>query len=189
VAKYRLPEQYFLFVGTLQPRKNVERLLDAHAALPPALQRSVPLLVVGRHGWGCERLVSRLKAHVEGGSVRWLQNVTDLEKRVMLQRSTALVFPSLLEGFGLPVLEGFASQTPVITSNTTSLPEVAADAAWLVNPLSVPDLTQAMAGLATQSNLREQFVSRGLIRARQFTWESCAAATVQVYQTVLNGRA
>jgi len=115
--------------------------------------------------------------------------VTDLEKRVLLQRATALVFPSLLEGFGLPVLEAFASQTPVITSNTTSLPEVAADAALLVNPLSVPELTQAMADLATQSSLCEQFVSLGLTRAQQFTWESCAAATVKAYQTVLKGGA
>jgi glycosyltransferase involved in cell wall biosynthesis len=188
VTKFRLPEQYFLFVGTLQPRKNVERILDAHAALPIALQRSVPLLVVGRHGWGCDALVARLKAHGEDGTVRWLQNVTDFEKRVMLQRATTLVFPSLLEGFGLPVLEAFASQTPVITSNTTSLPEVAADAAWLVDPLSVSELTQAMADLATQSSLCEQFVSRGLVRARQFTWESCADATVKIYRSVIAGR-
>lgn len=186
VADLNLPERFFLFVGTLQPRKNIERILDAHEALPPALRKAMPLLVVGRNGWGAEALVARLMANGLDGEIRWLQNVGEVEKRVMMQRATVLVFPSLLEGFGLPVLEGFASQTPVITSNVTSLPEVAGDAAWLVNPLSVPALSEAMVTLAREEAVGRELVARGLMRARQFTWGACARQTVEVYDRVLS---
>lgn len=188
VNKYRLPERFFLFVGTIQPRKNLARLLDAHGALPLSVQREVPLLVVGRHGWDCDHVVRRLLAPDTQRTVRWLQDVSDFEKRVLLQRSTALVFPSLYEGFGLPVLEGFASQTPVITSTTTSLPEVAGDAAWLVDPMDTSALTDALVQLAQDTSLRDDLVTKGLARARRFTWEACARATVDVYRRVVQGR-
>lgn len=186
VSALNLPERFFLFVGTFQPRKNIERVVDAHEALPAALRKDFPLLIVGRNGWGAEALVARLNAYPQNGAVRWLQNVDDLAKRVMMQRATALVFPSLLEGFGLPVLEGFASQTPVITSNVTSLPEVAGDAAWMVDPYDVRALTEAMATLAREPALGQTQVAKGLQRARQFSWDACARKTVQVYEQVLS---
>jgi alpha-1,3-rhamnosyl/mannosyltransferase len=104
----------------------------------------------------------------------------------MLQKATALVFPSLIEGFGLPVLEGFASQTPVITSNVSSLPEVAGDAAWLVDPYNVAAMTEAMATLARDESVGQGFVTKGLARARTFTWQACAQKTIKVYEQVLN---
>ena len=169
-----------------QPRKNLERLISAHEALPSKIRQEFPLILVGRSGWGCDNLLARLGNYTaEGGSVRWLQNVDDLEKRVMMQRATALVFPSLLEGFGLPVLEGFASQTPVICSNTSSLPEVAADAAWLVDPLSQNALTEAMLTLAQAPQVADEWVAKGLIRARKMSWDACAAKTFKVYERVL----
>jgi alpha-1,3-rhamnosyl/mannosyltransferase len=103
----------------------------------------------------------------------------------MMQRATALVFPSLLEGFGLPVLEGFASQTPVICSNTSSLPEVAADAAWLVDPLSQNAMTEAMHTLAQKPQVAYESVAKGLIRARNMSWDICAEKTFQVYERIL----
>jgi glycosyltransferase involved in cell wall biosynthesis len=186
LRKYGVPEQFFVFVGTLQPRKNVERIVQAHEALPPALRARCPLLVVGRNGWGCDGLVAKLNAGTPDGPVRWLQSVNDFEKRVLMQRSTALVFPSLFEGFGLPVLEGFASQTPVITSNSTSLPEVAADAAWMLDPMDVHAMADAMATLATDQALAQDFAAKGLERARTFTWDACAAQTLKVYERVLS---
>ncbi len=185
VSALNLPERFFLFVGTFQPRKNIERIIDAHEALPQALRKDFPLLIVGRNGWGADALVARLKAYPQNGLVRWLQNVDDLAKRVMMQRATALVFPSLLEGFGLPVLEGFASQTPVITSNITSLPEVAGDAAWMVDPYDVRVLTEAMATLAREEAVGHELVAKGLRRARQFGWTDCARKTLAVYESVL----
>lgn len=184
LAKYGVPECFFVFVGTLQPRKNVERIVQAHEALPAALRAQCPLLIVGRNGWGCDDLVAKLNAFAADGPVRWLQSVNDFEKRVLMQRSTALVFPSLFEGFGLPVLEGFASQTPVITSNTTSLPEVAADAAWMLDPMDVHAMADAMATLATDQALARDFAAKGLERARAFTWDACAAQTLKVYERV-----
>lgn len=182
---FSLPERYFLFVGTLQPRKNVERLLDAHECLPPEVRKDFPLVIVGHNGWGVNRLIDRLMAQDPHGPVRWLQNVDDLTKRQLMQGATALVFPSLLEGFGLPVLEGFASETPVITSNTTSLPEVAGDAAWQVDPTSVAGIAEAMVTLAREENMRLDLVARGRDRARLFTWARCAEETVAVYRSVL----
>jgi glycosyltransferase involved in cell wall biosynthesis len=182
---FEVPERFFVFVGTLQPRKNVERIVQAHEALPSNLRAECPLLIVGRKGWGCDELVSKLESGSKKGPVRWLQNVNDFEKRVLLQSSIALVFPSLCEGFGLPVLEGFASQTPVITSNNTSLPEVAADAALMVDPTSIHEISDAMATLATNEKLAQNLVGKGLERARRFTWDECAAQTMKVYEQVL----
>jgi alpha-1,3-rhamnosyl/mannosyltransferase len=182
-----LPERFFLFVGTFQPRKNIDRIIDAHEALSATLRKTVPLLIVGQSGWGSDSLVARLKAYGASGEVRWLQHVDDLAKRVMMQRATALVFPSLLEGFGLPVLEGFASQTPVITSNSSSLPEVAGDAAWLVDPYDVSAITEAMATLAREEAIGRDMVARGIVRASSFTWDACARQTEAVYARVLGG--
>jgi alpha-1,3-rhamnosyl/mannosyltransferase len=185
LSQYALPDQFFIFIGTLQPRKNVERIVQAHEMLPAALRTQCPLLIVGRNGWGCDELVSKLNTGQPNGPVRWLQNINDFEKRVMMQHATALVFPSLLEGFGLPVLEGFASQTPVITSNTSSLPEVAGDAAWTLDPTNVHSIAEAMQTLATDQALARHFVQKGLARANMFTWDACAERTLKVYEQVL----
>lgn len=183
----KLPERFFLFVGTFQPRKNIDRIIDAHEQLPPHLRKTIPLLIVGQNGWGSDSLVARLKACANGGEVRWLQHVDDMAKRVLMQKAIALVFPSLLEGFGLPVLEGFASQTPVITSNTSSLPEVAGNAAWMVDPYDVNAITEAMATLARDEAVACDLVTKGLERARTFTWDTCATQTEGVYTRVLRG--
>ena len=185
LSQYALPEQFFIFIGTLQPRKNIERIVHAHEMLPAALRAQCPLLIVGRKGWGCEELANKLNTGQPNGPVRWLQNINDFEKRVLLQHATALVFPSLLEGFGLPVLEGFASQTPVITSNTSSLPEVAGDAAWTLDPTDMHSIAEAMQALATNQALARHFVQKGLARAHMFTWEACAEKTLKVYEQVL----
>ncbi len=186
VRQLGLPERFFLFVGTLQPRKNVERILDAHLALPAKIRRDVPLIIVGRHGWGSDHLLARLKAMGPDDHVRWLSGIDDFTKRVMMQKATALLFPSLFEGFGLPVLEGFASNTPVITSNVSSLPEVAGDAAWMVDPYDVTALTDAMATLIRETVVADDLVAKGLMRARQFSWDACAAKTLKVYESVLS---
>lgn len=185
IDRLSIPEQFFLFIGTLQPRKNVERIVEAHDALPLSIRKEFPLLIVGSSGWGCEALMARLRASLVGSSVRWLQGVDDYAKRVLMQRATALVFPSLCEGFGLPILEAFASQAPVITSTVSSLPEVADDAAILVNPYDAGAIMDAMALLARDERLRRDLVDKGFARAQRFTWERCAAMTVAVYDEVL----
>lgn len=185
LLKHALPEKFFLFVGTLQPRKNIERIVQAHELLPSSFRAEYPLIIVGSEGWGCGDLIAKLKSFKAGDSIRWLKNVDDYEKRVLMQRSTALVYPSLIEGFGLPVLEGFASQTPVITSNSTSIPEVAGDAAWLLNPLNVNEISEAMFTIANDERLANNFVSKGISRVRNFSWDLCAQKTLKIYERMI----
>ena len=182
-----LPAQFFLCVGTLQPRKNLDRVMDAHASLPADLRRAFPLVVVGRPGWGCESLVARLRASETEGSARWLQYLPDFDVRALMQSASALVFASLGEGFGLPVVEAFASGLLVIASNTTSVPEVAADAAILVDPCNAGDIADAMRLVTEHPREADALREAGLARARELTWQACAEKTVAVYRLVLDG--
>ena len=187
VKRLKLPERFFLFIGTLQPRKNLERAFDAHGALPAQMQAEVPLVVVGRAGWGCETLVARLIDPKLGETVRWLQYLPDYEVRCLMQTAAALVFPSLCEGFGLPVVEAFASGLPVVASRTTSLPEVAGEAALLVNPEDSGEISDAMRQVIEVSGLAEHLTAAGLQRARELSWKACAQRTRDVYQRVTSG--
>ncbi|HET9114373.1 MAG TPA: glycosyltransferase family 1 protein [Burkholderiales bacterium] len=185
LKQYGLPERFYLFVGTLQPRKNVERLLDAHEMLPLNLQKEIPLVIVGRAGWGCEALVARLENAALSGRIVWLKYLPDESVRALLQTALALVFPSLYEGFGLPVVEAFASGLPVIASDTTALPEVTLDAALLINPLDAGAISDAMRQMAEVSGMARKFAEAGERRARQLTWAACAAKTLDVYRKIL----
>lgn len=179
-TKYQLPAQFFLAVGTLQPRKNIGTLIAAHRMLPAALRRDVPLVVVGKAGWGCEEVVAQLKQG-DGGALRWLQYVPDADMLPLLRQASALVFPSLHEGFGLPVLEAFAAQVPVIASNTTSVLEVAGQGAVLVNPIEPGAWTDAMQHLLSVVAETDARKSRGLARARLFNWANTYDKTKLVY--------
>ena len=183
-AAYSLPERFFFFVGTLQPRKNVRRIIDAHTSLPPPLRGEVPLIIAGRHGWMCDAEVAELQS-CQDGTLRWLQYVPSEDLLPIFKHATALVWPSLNEGFGLPVLEAFAAGLPVVTSNTTSLPEVAGDAALLVDPENTGDIADAMRQMATDDALRSDLRARGRARAKQFTWDRTARQTIEVYRKAI----
>ena len=188
LASYGLQPGYFLFVGTLQPRKNVGRLLEAYLALPQPLRRERGLVVVGAPGARSEELVAALQAaRAAGENVVWLDRLTDHgQLRHRYAGAGVFVFPSLYEGYGIPVLEAFASQVPVVASNTTSLPEVAGDAALLVDPLSRGELADAMRTLATDSVARTRCIAAGRARAEQLTWQNTARLTADVYRAVLS---
>ncbi|GGP25429.1 glycosyltransferase family 4 protein [Silvimonas amylolytica] len=177
---------FLLFVGTLQPRKNVGRVIDAFESLPAELQKVAPLVVAGRHGWSAEAEVERLKSIQARGAGHWLDYVTDEEKQVLLQSASALVFPSLYEGFGLPVLEAFASGLPVITSTVTSLPEVAGDAALLVDPERPDAIADAISRVLQDPALASSLSERGLARAQTFTWAETARRTAAVYRQLVS---
>jgi glycosyltransferase involved in cell wall biosynthesis len=186
-SRLGLPEHFFLFVGTLQPRKNVGRVIDAYRALPRAVRDEVPLLIAGRAGWQCDDVVSALTSQAYGSSVRWLRHLPDDDLLAVMKNATALVQPSLYEGFGLPVLEAFAAGAPVITSNTTALPEVAGDAAILVDPLDTGAISEAMTKLLENGELAGSLRSRGRLRAKAFSWDRTAAMTLDVYRRTLEG--
>ena len=176
---------YFLFIGTLQPRKNVDRIIDAFSQLPKEIQHSYPLVIAGREGWSAEATIEKLKRLISEGVAHWLGYISFPDKVALLQTATALVFPSLYEGFGLPVLEAFASRLPVITSNTSSLPEIAGDAAYLVDPLDTEALTEAMKKIIHSPEQIQPLIEKGYLRASQMTWAHCAKKTVDVYKTFL----
>ena len=182
--RLKLPEHFCVFVGTLQPRKNVRRVIEAHQALPTAVRAEFPLIIVGREGWSSD-VVDGLRNGRYGDHVRWLQYLDRKDLHAVVSLATMLVFPSLYEGFGLPILEAMATNTPVITSNTTSLPDVAADAALLIDPLDVADISEAMLKVIEDGVLAGMLRAKGLARAQQFTWDETAKLTVEVYQNIV----
>ncbi|GJJ02965.1 glycosyl transferase family 1 [Duganella rhizosphaerae] len=188
LALHGLNPGYFLFVGTLQPRKNVGRLLEAYLALPPVLRAARQLVIVGAPGWLCDELVAQIKAAGQRGeNVVWLSQLTDdAQLHHLYAGAGAFIFPSLHEGFGLPLVEAFASGVPVATSNATSLPEVAQGAALEFDPLSVPEISAAMTALARDDALRQRCIAAGRRRALELTWEAAARRTVAVYHQALS---
>lgn len=185
LEKLHLPQKFFLFIGTLQPRKNIERILLAHASLPLEMQREFPMVIVGRAGWGVDALLEKMVAAEFTGTVRWLKYLRDFEARALMQSASALVFPSLYEGYGLPVVEAFASQLPVITSNTTALPEVAEDAALMVDPLDIDAIADAMQQIILNPEITDKMRKKGFLRAQESSWAACAQQTVALYQKLL----
>ncbi len=185
LQQYNLNSRGFLLnVGTLQPRKNIKRLIQAMRLLPASVRADFPLVLVGRLGWSYKDDQEEILQAVDEGWCRWLMRVSDFDLRCLLQSAKSLIFPSLAEGFGLPVLEGFASKTPVITSDVSSMPEVAGDAALLVNPYMPEDIAEKIE-LVMSEKQADILVERGLKRSKQFTWLENARQTVNVYNSML----
>ena len=188
LRRHGLEPGFFLFVGTLQPRKNLAAVLAAHARLPEVLRKRHPLVVVGRNGWRAETLVEELRALEAKGEGKWLEYLPQAEVIALLQSTAALVFMSLFEGFGLPAIEAFAARCPVICSNTTSLPEVVGEAALKADPQDYKAITRAMLETLDDPLAVRQRVEEGERRACGYTWDACAARTLEVYRLALQGR-
>lgn len=182
-AKYRLPERFILYVGTIEPRKNLATLLDAYAALR-AQSPEIGLVVAGGKGWLYESFFERL--HLLG-----LENVVTLTGYVpeadlpaLINCAEVFAYPSVFEGFGLPPLEAMACGVPVICSNASSLPEVVGEGGVLLPPTETSAWKEALERLLADATLRADLRARGLIRARKFTWANAARQTLSVYQMV-----
>lgn len=175
---------YFLYVGRHDPYKNLHRLIDAFAALP--INRDYELWIAGPSD---RRYTPLLQAQVEhlglSHHVKFLDYVPYEQLPTLINQAIALVFPSLWEGFGLPVLEAMACGTPVITSNLSSLPEVTGDAALLVNPYNTDEIADAMQAVVNDSTLRSHLRTLGLNRATQFSWAKTGQATIEVLKRYL----
>jgi len=176
---------YLLVVATLEPRKNLTRLLDAYARLPAPLQEQYPLVLAGAQGWGMDTLEQRLEPLERRGQVRRLGYVSQADLPLLYAGAWAFAYPSLYEGFGLPVLEALASGVPTLTSERSALPEVTGDAALLIDPEAVDELTTGLERLLTDTHWRSLAIERGLRQASRFSWQRCVDETVAVYQQVL----
>lgn len=183
LARLGITQPYILTVGTLQPRKNLARTL---AAFEQLVERGLPhrLVLVGRRGWLSDPIFAALErsGSLMQGRVHITGYLADDDLPIVYNGAEALAFPSLYEGFGLPALEALACGLPVLTSNTTSLPEVVGDAALTVDPLDTAAIADGLARLLTERSLREELRARGLARAQAFSWARAAAATLAVLE-------
>ncbi len=182
------PGGYILSVGTLEPRKNLSALFAAYAGLPDALRQRYPLAVAGMSGWNTEGLMQSAQALLARGELRLLGYVPDALIPPLYAGAAAFCYPSRYEGFGLPALEAMASGVPVLTSNTTSLPEVVGDAGLMVDPDDVDGLRERLRQLLEDRAFADSLGQLGLVRAQTFSWERCAQETFAVYQKVMQQR-
>jgi glycosyltransferase involved in cell wall biosynthesis len=184
VAAFRrragLPERFILFLGTLEPRKNLPTLLEAYARIAAATD--APLIIGGGKGWLYDAIFARVEALNLGQRVRFVGYIDAAEQPLWYAAATVFVFPSLYEGFGIPPLEAMACGTPVIASTSSSLPEVVGDAGLLVPPTDAEALGAAIVRLLEDAGLRAELRERGLRQARRFSWRTTAERTLAVYR-------
>jgi glycosyltransferase involved in cell wall biosynthesis len=185
LASAGVPPRFVLAVGNLHPRKNIPRLIRAVHRLRQAGHDDLALVLAGQRGWRGDDVDASI-ARVRGDAwVRELGFVPDTVLEALYNAASVVAYPSLYEGFGLPVAEALAVGCVVVASNTTSIPEVAGDAAILVDPLSDDDLAAGLDRALTDSALRTALAIAGPRQAAQFTWDSCADATVEAYRTAI----
>jgi glycosyltransferase involved in cell wall biosynthesis len=174
--KYKLPDKYILFLGTIEPRKNILGLTEAYKT-SSLITDHWSLIIAGAKGW---KNTSILKAIQETEGVQYIGIISPEDKSALYQLADLFVYPSLYEGFGFPVLEAMASGTPVITSNRLSLPEVANDAAIFVNPMNVSELAEAMKDLLQNEELKSMLIEKGKERVEKFCWEDTAKKFLKI---------
>jgi glycosyltransferase involved in cell wall biosynthesis len=181
----RLPERFFLFLGTLEPRKNLVTLLQAYAALPASAVRAVKLVLAGGRGWMYEEVFRSIEALGLGGDVLVSGYVPDEDLPLWYRAAEAFVYPSIYEGFGMPLLEAMASGVPVIAADSSSLPEAVGETGRLVPATDVSAWAAVLSRAIESPGWREGAGARGQARARTFTWARTAAQTVAAYRRAL----
>jgi len=179
--KYGIDSDFVLFVGTLQPRKNVERLIEAFSKIK---DKKTTLVLVGKRGWLYEEILSAPKKFNVEDRVKFLDFVPDEDLPVLYGGAQCFVLPSLYEGFGLPVLEAMQYGCPVITSNVSSLPEAGGNAALYVDPKNVDDITEKIDELLSNEKLRKELILKGTKQVKKFSWEKAARETLSVLEEV-----
>lgn len=183
-TRLKLPERYFLFVGTFEPRKNLPGLFNAYRHLSNTEPDLPPLVLAGRRGWLYDDIFARAAALGLDQHLIWIENPAQADLPALYNGAVTLLLPSFYEGFGLTALEAMACGTPPIVANRSSLPEVVGNAGLLVDPEDPEDLAAAMRRLLTDSDLRAELRAAGLTRAATFTWRKTAETVLQAYQRV-----
>lgn len=184
--KYNITKNYILFVGTLEPRKNIPALIRAYGAAS-SLHGDFQLVLAGGLGWVYDEIFDAIEKCTVKDGIILTSYIAWEEVHALYHGASLFVFPSFYEGFGLPPLEAMACGTPVITSNVSSLPEVVGDAALLVNPEKEEDIARAMEKVLGDRQFAAQMARKGLERAKMFSWEKTAEQTLKIYEKVYNG--
>ena len=172
--KYEITGDYFLYLGTLEPRKNIERLVEAYSSLTNTADNCPKLVIAGGKGWLYDSIFEIVKKYGLESDVIFTGYVEDEEVPLLMNGAMAFCFPSLYEGFGMPPLEAMACGTPVITSNISSLPEVVGDAAVMVDPYSAESICEALHKVLKDEELRKNMSYRGLEQCKKFSWKKSA---------------
>ena len=185
--KYAGGTRYMLHVGTLEPRKNLEFLIDVYNELlkDKSFSGKLNLVLAGMRGWGYKNLFRKVEQLGIKDKVFFTEYVPEGEMPFLYNAAEVFVFPSLYEGFGLPVLEAMASGIPIVTSSTSSLPEVVGGAGMVINGWRKEEWTGALAKMLTDNGVKKDYAERGIRQARKFSWEKCAAETLRVYREIV----
>ena len=184
-TRHGLHRPYLLFVGTIEPRKNLDLLLNAYRGLPSPIRNEFDLVLAGSPGWAQSEIMARLREPAPG--IRYLGYISEEDLPGLVAGATAFVYPSLYEGFGLPVIQAMAAGTPVITSSVSALPETAGGAALLIDPRSEADLRCAIEDIVTSPSRRAELINLGRGNARRFSWSECARQSLQFFEDVVGG--
>jgi glycosyltransferase involved in cell wall biosynthesis len=182
--KYGLPDKYILYVGTLEPRKNLEKLVEGFNLAKERMDGH-KMIIAGKKGWNYRAIFNKVAALKLEKEVLFLGYVPDEDLPAIYNLARVFVYPSLYEGFGLPILEAMACGTPVITSKASSLPEVAGDSAILIDPNDCKALAAAMEEIVSRPKLHNDLRVKGLDRSKKFTWSQCAKDTLEVYNDII----
>lgn len=181
--KYHLPENFLLFVGTIEPRKNLENLIKAYS--PFKNRNTIKLVIVGKKGWKYDPFFQTIKKLDLEKDVLLTGFVDDNDLPYFYNLAKVFVYPSFYEGFGLPVLEAMACGCPIITSNTSSFPEIVGNAGIMINPYSLEnELIPALQKIFYNLNYRNNLIKKGFLQAKKFNWKNCAEKTLNVYQSL-----
>ncbi len=190
LSKYDISKKYILFLGTLEPSKNIARLLESFAKFKDGQKHKnngkfdYQLVLAGKRGWLSKEYHQIIKDLSLVKDVIFTGYVIGDELVPLFRGAQFFIMPSFHEGFGMTVLEAFATQTPAIVSNVASLPEIAGDAAYFINPISVEEITKAMVEFAGNEALREEYRAKGLLQAKKFNWEKTARETLEIYKSL-----
>jgi glycosyltransferase involved in cell wall biosynthesis len=185
LKKPDLPTNFLLFVGTIEPRKNIETLIRAYVKLPIKVRQECPLLLIGKKGWNFQPVFDLLD-YLNDPTIKWLNYIDNKDLPYYFSQATAFIYPSWYEGFGLPVVEAMSYGTPVITSNTSSLPEVVGQAGLMVDPRDEISLSNKMLEIINNKSLRQEMATLAKKQAENFSWDKTAKETLKVFEKVIN---
>ncbi|MFT5874315.1 MAG: glycosyltransferase involved in cell wall biosynthesis [Clostridium sp.] len=187
--KYSIPEKYILYMGTLEPRKNIESIISAFSKLivnNNIYSEEIKLVIAGKKGWLYESIFKLVQKLSLENKVVFTDYIEEEDKPLIYNMASIFIFPSIYEGFGIPVIEAMASSVPVITSTTSSLPEVAGDAAILVNPKDIDSMAKAMKQVLEDKDIRQSMIEKGHTQAKKFNWENSAEKLLSIYTDLCN---